>query len=312
MAGSALDQSIDGFLREFGSEKGLSCHTLRAYQGDLRHWAKEIQLKYGSLDLRRLSNTIHPSWFRQYFFEHGKNWARATLARKVAVYRSFFSYLLRKQLLDRDVKKILPKIKVPKKLPRFLKIDEMLSLLELPDPTSFLGSRDRVIFELMYGAGLRVSELVSLDWCDVDFSSGWLRVLGKGNKERRMPLSPPMSKTLSQYRLKVEEQVEIISDQPLILNYQRTRLSSRSVARVLAKYLVKLKIELINQDLSGVSPHSLRHSFATHLLLNGAHLKGIQELLGHSQLSTTENYTHVDFESLSEEYRKSHPLKLKF
>jgi integrase/recombinase XerC len=187
-------------------------------------------------------------------------------------------------------------------LPRFLKIEEALELLRAPDASAgLLGFRDRAIFELMYACGLRVGEAVGLSWGDVDLREGWVRVLGKGSKERVVPFGGPTRAVIEEYRTALRtEQLERTA--PVFVNYRGARLTSRSVARLLARHLVRLGA------LTEISPHGLRHSFATHLLAAGADLRTIQELLGHARLSTTQRYTHVDLGRLMDDYRAAHPL----
>jgi integrase/recombinase XerC len=193
---------------------------------------------------------------------------------------------------------LVPTPKAKNKLPRFLKIEEVENVIDAPDTTTRLGRRDRALLELMYASGLRVSEAVGLDVGDLDLEKGWVRVLGKGSKERMVPFGPPAAEALRAYLADRSSN----EGPALFLNYRGTRLTSRSVARLLARNLVKAAVA------KTLSPHGLRHSFATHLLAAGADLRTIQELLGHSNLSTTQRYTHVDLGGLLDEYRNTHPL----
>jgi integrase/recombinase XerC len=203
---------------------------------------------------------------------------------------------------------LVPSPKAESKLPRFLKIEEMQELVEAPDLSTWLGKRDRALFELLYGSGLRVSEGVGLSLKDLDLANGWVRVLGKGSKERTVPFGSAAREAIENYLAArpalsqgpLESQGS--DNPPLFVNYQGTRLTSRSVARILAKHLVRIA------SAKNLSPHGLRHSFATHLLAAGADLRTIQELLGHARLSTTQRYTHVDLGALLDEYRGTHPL----
>lgn len=177
----------------------------------------------------------------------------------------------------------------------------MTELLEAPDPAHPLGRRDRALLELIYGAGLRVSEAVALDRASVDLTGGWVRVLGKGMRTRNVPFGPPAGEALSLY---LKTRLDLAPHSPLFTNYRGTRLTSRSVARIVAKQLVRVSSS------KTLSPHGLRHSFATHLLAKGADLRVIQELLGHSRLSTTQRYTHVDLGTLLKDYADTHPLAM--
>jgi integrase/recombinase XerC len=192
--------------------------------------------------------------------------------------------------------------KVPKTLPRHLRPGEVEDLIEAPAGDEPLVRRDRAILELLYAAGLRVSELVGLDWPDVDLSSRVLRVMGKGSKERMVPFGRPAAEALRRW-LEVWEGVREAMDggEPVFLNRQGTRLTDRSVRRVIDRWVDAAAVA------RGVHPHTLRHTFATHLLENGADLRAIQELLGHSSLSTTQKYTHLEVERLLSVYRDAHP-----
>jgi integrase/recombinase XerC len=196
---------------------------------------------------------------------------------------------------------LVPTPKAQRKLPRFLKVEEIFELIHAPDVATILGRRDRALFELLYASGLRVSEVVSLDVVDLDLGGGWVRVLGKGAKERSVPFGAPAREAL-EAMLGDRPDVAMQADVPLFVNFRGGRLTSRSVAKILTRHLVRLA------SAKSLSPHGLRHSFATHLLAAGADLRTIQELLGHARLSTTQRYTHVDLGVLMDEYRDAHPL----
>jgi integrase/recombinase XerC len=205
--------------------------------------------------------------------------------------------------VDRDIGILIPTPKTKKTLPQFLKIEEAIELVESPDLTRKLGRRDRALFEILYGSGLRVSEAVSLNIGDLELSRGWLTVMGKGSKERTVPFGKPARVALQAYL--ADRDVSPGSSDgelPLFVNCYGTRLTARSVGRILNKHLVRIA------SAKSLSPHGLRHSFATHLLTAGADLRTIQELLGHSRLATTQRYTHVDLGALLDEYRGAHPL----
>jgi integrase/recombinase XerC len=199
---------------------------------------------------------------------------------------------------------LVPTPKAKRGLPRFLKIDEARELVEAPDLTTHLGRRDRALFELLYGCGLRVSEAVGLNIGDVDLTGEWVKVLGKGSKERMIPFGSQAREAVESYLREREGKAPGRKD-PLFVNFKGTRLSTRSVARILTKHLIRIASS------KSLSPHGLRHSFATHLLSKGADLRSIQEMLGHVQLSTTQRYTHVDLGTLMNEYQGAHPLTQK-
>jgi integrase/recombinase XerC len=198
---------------------------------------------------------------------------------------------------------LIPTPKLKRRLPRFLKIEEVLELIHAPDISTQLGRRDRALFEILYGCGLRVGEVVALNLEHIDLSSKWVRVMGKGSKERMVPFGNPALEALNLYLQ--DRNCASNGSEPLFVNFLGTRLSARSVGRILNKHLVRLA------SAKSLSPHGLRHSFATHLLAAGADLRTIQEMLGHSRLSTTQRYTHVDLGTLVDAYRDSHPLNRK-
>jgi integrase/recombinase XerC len=207
--------------------------------------------------------------------------------------------------MTRNVASWVPSPKHRRSLPRFLKIEEMRELIEAPDVTVWSGRRDRALFELMYGAGLRVSEAVSVSWGDLNLEEGWVRVLGKGAKERLLPVTGAALEALRVWRVDVPPGGEArpLRDIPVFLNFRGGRLTARGVAKILNRHLVRLAAS------RSISPHGLRHSFATHLLSGGADLRTIQELLGHARLTTTERYTHVEVGALVDEYLTAHPLQ---
>ncbi len=248
---------------------------------------------------------VDASQVRSYLASLYEGHERSSICRRLSAIRTLLKYFKASGWTSRDVGKIVPSPKAEKKLPRFLKIEEMEELLEAPDPAKLLGLRDRAIFEVLYGAGLRVSEGVGLDCGDIDLNEGWLTVLGKGAKERRAPLGPPARQALERYWARRQELGELMTAaSPAFVNYQGGRLTARSVARTVHRHLVRIASS------KSLSPHGLRHSFATHLLAAGADLRTIQELLGHARLSTTQRYTHVDLGALLDEYRASHPLNV--
>lgn len=302
-----LFEAIQRFLKHLTTRRGASPHTVRAYESDLMHWVKNLE-GTGPVgeSLEALSKRLEPSHLRTYLASLYDTHERSSLCRRLSAIRSFLRYARTEEWITRDVGALVPSPKAAKPLPHFLKIEEMDELLQAPDQSTWLGCRDRALLELLYGSGLRVGEGVGLDLGDLDLAQGWVRVLGKGSKERTVPFGPPARQALEIY-LEARRQAGQALDAaaPLFIGFRRTRLTSRSVARLLARYLVKIA------STKSVSPHGLRHSFATHLLAAGADLRTIQELLGHARLSTTQRYTHVDLGALMDEYRQSHPLARK-
>lgn len=293
-----LTDAIAKFVEVLEIQRKLSTNTLRAYTGDLAEWATSMG-ELGLGDLTKFDRELKPLHLRSYLAKKVSTHEKTSLCRKLSAIRSFLKYARSEGWLTRDVGSLVPSPKAEKHLPKFLRIDEAKELIEAPDSATILGRRDRAIFELIYGSGLRVSEAVGLDRESLVLASGWVRVLGKGSKERTIPITPAAVDAIS--AMLGDRPNEIRG--PLFANFRGGRLTSRSVARILAKHLIRIAAS------RAISPHGLRHSFATHLLAAGADLRGIQELLGHAQLSTTQRYTHVDLGGLVDEYRAAHPLE---
>ena len=282
------------FLEKLSLEKGFSKHTIRAYQNDLAQFGNFLEVekckgfKYiNHLLLRKFLAILR-----------SESYSTTTIARKVAALRSFFKYLNLQGVIGQNPFEILRTPKQAKKLPHFLSRNDVDTLIKTPDETYTFGLRDRAILETLYSTGIRVSELTGLDEDDVDFYGGLMKVQGKGKKERLVPLGSFAIKAIKEY---IDSKGIINKNSPLFLNKYGGRLSSRSVARLLDKYLKLTGINLLT------SPHTFRHSFATHMLDKGADLRSVQELLGHANLSTTQIYTHVTTERLKQVYDKTHP-----
>ncbi len=285
---------VEGFMEYLATEKGASPETIRAYRKDL----EQLEAFVHGKDLCSLTLAE----VRLFLAQVAKRRAKSTLARKVACLRSFFKFLKRR---GHPIDQRLLYLKGPKlgrDLPRVLSVDEAFALVEKPFGQGFKGLRDRAILELLYGAGLRVSELCGLDLPDLSLEIMVVRVRGKGRKERLAPFGKKAKQALLDYLSAREELLKQRGQQTeaLFLNFRGTRLTPRSVHRLIKHYALLL-------GLPRVSPHTLRHSFATHLLESGADLRAIQEMLGHARLSTTQRYTHLDFAHLARIYDQSHP-----
>jgi integrase/recombinase XerC len=231
---------------------------------------------------------------------------KTSIARKLATLRTFFKYLCREQVVEMNPARLVSSPRLEKKLPKALSIDDVIKFIETPESDTALGKRDRAILELLYATGMRVAELTGLNLADVDFRHDSVLVRGKGRKERIVPFGSKAKQAIQTYlsvrgELLIEASEERRDPMALFLNYQGTRITTRSVGRMIDKYVREAAMA------GEVSPHSLRHSFATHLLSAGADLRAIQELLGHARLSTTQIYTHVSPEKLMEVYDKAHP-----
>ena len=295
--------SLD-FVAKLEHEKGFSEHTLRAYHKDLLQFDNFLKAEKRS----SLESINHLLLRRFLAVLRSKNYSKTTIARKLASIRSFFKFLIREGELVSNPFEMLRTPKQDKKLPHFLSITEVDVLLKTPDSSTVMGLRDMAIMETLYSTGIRVSELEGLDEGSIDFLAGMIKVQGKGKKERLVPIGSPAIKAINEYidsksMSKKKEEKSVSRSEPLFLNKYGGRLTARSVARSLDKYLKVSGINLLT------SPHTFRHSFATHLLDKGADLRSVQEMLGHSSLSTTQVYTHITTERLKNVYDKAHPRK---
>jgi integrase/recombinase XerC len=296
-----LRSAIDLYLEVLEIQRKRAKNTVRGYAADLADFAAGVEaMGFGDLD--ELDRRLKPLHLRSYLAKYSESHERSSLCRRLSAIRGFLKHCRSEGWIRRDIGPLVPSPKVKRKLPGFLKIEDIRELIEAPDLGTALGRRDRAIFELIYGCGLRVSEAVGLDAADVDFTEGWVRVFGKGEKERAVPVGRP---ALDALEAMLSDRTAAAGKDALFRNFHGTRLTARSIGRILAKHLVRMGASQM------ISPHGLRHSFATHLLAAGADLRGIQELLGHARLSTTQRYTHVDLGSLIDEYQRAHPLEKK-
>ena len=302
-------EQLRGFLDYIRLNRNASPHTVTAYESDLSQFiafAGEHTGRRHTLQPKHLSLDVIRGYLGE-LYRQGQ--ARTSVARKVSALRTFTRYLRREGFIDADPAVLAVAPKREQKVPAHLSVDEMSQLLEMPDISTPLGRRDRAILELFYASGIRLSELVALDLEDVDLSGRMVRVMGKGRKERIVPFNKSAEKCLRQWYsdraalTRSDDHRRRTSDQasPLFVNARGGRLTGRSVQRMVARYVATCSTRF------GISPHALRHSFATHLLQAGADLRAIQELLGHVRLSTTQRYTHVNVAQLLEVYRRAHP-----
>jgi integrase/recombinase XerC len=297
---TSLNEAIDRFLTAARAERDLSEHTLGAYSSDLEAFA-EWSGRGGVSDL----DAVERRHLRRYVSYLGsRGYARRSIARKASAVRSLLGWALDQDLIRTDPSVDLAAPRLDKPLPKVLKETEAIALCELPPDDSEIGVRDRAILELLYGSGLRVSELCGLDLDDVDLRAHTVRVTGKGRKQRQVPISEPARVAVRRYsseaRRALLEKGPAHDVAALFINSRGTRLGPRSVRAMLERYL---RVE----GEQALGPHALRHSFATHLLDGGADLRTVQELLGHESLATTQIYTHVSTERLRAVYDESHP-----
>ncbi len=300
---AVLEADIRLFEKHLRSERDLSPHTLRNYGLDVRQFARFLanQPFAGWVETPAWRN-VDPVDVRAFLASGYGRLSPATLSRKLSALRTFFKFLLREGRVDRNPAIHVERMKQVRKQPDFLSVDDMFRLLDIPSPDSPLAVRDKAILELIYGSGIRVGELESLDLSHVDMKSQLVRVLGKGRKERIVPIGKTAGEALEAYlALRHTRFGESPDLEALFLNYKGGRLTSRSVERITKRYC------LLAGLVRDVGPHALRHSFATHLLAGGADLRAIQELLGHASLSTTQRYTHVAVEQLMDVYDRAHP-----
>ena len=302
-----MTDTLKRFLK-YLLNRNASPHTVAAYESDVSQFlistarSRDVrvdQLQPGDVDVNAI---------RAFMSElHRERISAASAGRKLSAIRTFVKFLRREDLVENDPAALVAAPKQAVTIPSHLTVDEMNRLLEMPDPSTPFGRRDRAILELFYASGLRLSELVGLDMESIDLSRKMVRVLGKGRKERLVPFNTATADALREYlkdrstSVKRNEGRGKSVKQPLFLNYRGGRLSARSVDRLVRRYVALCGAKF------GISPHALRHSFATHLLARGADLRAIQELLGHARLTTTQRYTHVNTKQLIDVYRKAHP-----
>ncbi|MFC1624060.1 tyrosine recombinase XerC [Candidatus Omnitrophota bacterium] len=288
-----LDRYIQKFITYLKIEKNASQHTLINYQIDLKEFNNSVKKK-ALEDIKHVDVRLFLARMKE------KNFSKRTVARKMACLRSFFKFLCREGYMKSNPASGLKTPKLEKKLPLFLDIDQVARLIESPHLSDAYGLRDRAILEALYSSGIRVGELVGLDKGDVDFIAGVLKVRGKGKKERLAPIGDRAVRAIRNYLEKINA-LNIKEKKAVFVNKSGRRMSDRAVRRIVEKYIRKTALN------EKISPHSLRHSFATHLLDRGADLRSVQELLGHANLSTTQVYTHVTTERLKAIYDKVHP-----
>lgn len=300
-----MDEHLDKFITYLIAEKNASLYTIKNYRHEIRQFLDFLKEQgidsWDGVDRYVLRRYL--AWLQ------AEGYVKASIARRISEMRSFCRYLVREGILDTNPIRVISSPKIPKRLPNYLAPHEVEALLAAPDATVPQGQRDRAILEVLYASGLRVSELVSLNLSNLDLRHGELRVWGKGGKERLALLGQPACRALTRYiqdgrsKLIKENRATAVStsENALFLNRWGTRLSTRSVSNILDKYAKLAGLE------RRVTPHVMRHTFATHLLDGGADLRTVQELLGHASLSTTQIYTHVSQARAKEVYRKAHP-----
>jgi integrase/recombinase XerC len=290
-----LSEQIGAFCRYLDAERNVSPHTLSAYRLDLEQLAVFVARETGGA--ARVGDVDH-LLLRRYLALLGKRAKKSSVGRKLAAIRSFFRFLVRHGVVAKNPAELIATPKKENRLPFHLDIDQVTTLVEAPQDVDKHALRDRAILEMLYSCGLRVSELTGLAIGDIDLSGGMVRVLGKGGKERIVPVGSRAIEAIHGY---LQGRGELTGSGPLFLNTRGQRINRRSVARIVDAHVLRIAA------FKRISPHILRHTFATHMLEGGADLRAIQELLGHASLSTTQKYTHVSIDRLMEVYDNAHP-----
>jgi integrase/recombinase XerC len=291
-----MRKEADAFLAFLRHEKNASSHTISSYRIDLAQFTDYLETRKIRL------NSVDNIALRGFLVElYQKRLSKTSAARKLAAIRSFFEFCIRKKWVEDNPAKAVSTPRLERHVPAFLSEEDMIRLLAVPPTDDALGLRDKAILELFYATGIRVSELVGINLEDFSLEDKMIRVRGKGKKERMVPFGRKAEESLGAY-ITVRATLPLnLGETAFFLNYRGTRISPRSIQRLVHKYFQQAALR------NKISPHALRHSFATHLLNRGADLRVIQEFLGHESLATTQKYTHLDITHLLEVYRKSHP-----
>ncbi|PKM87225.1 MAG: tyrosine recombinase [Firmicutes bacterium HGW-Firmicutes-12] len=297
-----LTALVDSFFIYLESERNMAYKTIKSYNSDWMDFfnflEKSMNYHLEIIEIKDINHAI----IRKYLVNmNDRALAKTTIARRLASLRSFFRYLLKKEIIIMNPLKDVSTPKISKKLPRYLEQEEMNRILEQFTNNTGAGLRDRAILELLYGAGIRVSELVQLDMDSIDLAYGYLRVFGKGGRERMLPLGKTAVEAINKYMHEVRPEWNKNNIKAVFLNQKGGRLSDRSVRTIVKKCCTLAMAKEI------ISPHGFRHSYASHLLDNGADLRVVQELLGHKKISSTQIYTHVSRRKLRKVYHLAHP-----
>lgn len=299
-----MEPLVQLYASHLRNERNVSPHTLRNYLSDLAQFLRFLAQRTESQGSAEVSwHQISTQDVRAFLASLGRERKKSSVGRKLAALKSFFRYLVATRRITKSPMSLVHSPKQDKPLPTFLTVDQTFQLLGNLQTRTALDVRDRAILEVFYSTGIRVSELVGLNWGDVDFSLGILRVVGKGSKERIVPIGETAMDALRAYgqEQRLKWQVSAKGETAVFLNHRGRRITPRSVARIVEKHLRRAGIQL------KMGPHGLRHSFATHLLNGGADLRAIQEMLGHASLSTTQRYTHLNLDQLTAVYDRAHP-----
>ena len=310
MPQQTTENLIGLFVNALTAEKGYSDSTCRSYRRDILEFFKILHAGWpdgapeDAAPGLPAPDTVTGIQVRYWLGILHKRNKKVTIARKLSALRTFFKFLIKQGIVDQNPAATVTTPKQEKKIPTYLPVDDIFRLLDSIETQTLLKARNRAMFETLYSCGIRVSELTNLDVADIDRSTAIIRVTGKGNRERLVPIGRKALGAIDDYRQRLkQEQPDAKQDGALFLNKHGERLTTRSVARILEKIARECGLA------TPISPHGLRHTFATHMLDAGADLRAIQELLGHQSLATTQKYTHVSIDRLLETYDKAHPRK---
>lgn len=300
-----IDNAVEEFINFIRVERQYSTQTITAYAKDLSELAIYIDEEKLGSDIKVVDFYVLRGFITTLY---DKELSKSSIERKISTLKSFFKFLYRRGIIEDNPARMLKFPKKEKYLPNVFNVDDIFTLLDLPDKSTPMGMRDALILELLYGTGVRVSELVGLDRNAVDLNGMRILVRGKGKKERIVPLAPELISLIKDYykvMYDIVSEGRVVESDALIINRLGSRMTDRTIRRIVETYLKKAGLPL------DYSPHSFRHTFATHLLEGGADLRSIQELLGHESLATTQKYTHSDLASLLKVYDDTHPMAKK-
>ena len=294
-----LIDSIESFMLTLEKERNFSLHTIKAYKNDLNRFNYFLD---NTLSRKKLAK-INRNDIRKFLAEEYDNgYSSKTVARRLATIKSYFKYLVKTELIQENISIHINSPKVPKKLPNFVDKNLIDTLMKTPSLDTHIGIRDRAVLELFYSTGMRLSELVNMNIGDFEINKKLIRVIGKGNKERMIPYGRDAESAIKNYlKIRNLSLKPAFANKPLFVNSSEKRISKRTIQRRMNNY-----IKLV-ADGKRIGPHLLRHTFATHLLDNGADIRAVKDLLGHSSLSSTQIYTHVSIEKLKKDYTQAHP-----
>ena len=294
-----LIDSIESFMLTLEKERNFSLHTIKAYKNDLNRFNYFLN---NTLSRKKLAK-INRNDIRKFLAEEYDNgYSSKTVARRLATIKSYFKYLVKTELIQENISIHINSPKVPKKLPNFVDKNLIDTLMNTPSLDTHIGIRDKAVLELFYSTGMRLSELVNMNIGDFEINKKLIRVMGKGNKERMIPYGRAAESAIKNYlKIRNLSLKPAFANKPLFVNSSKKRISKRTIQRRMNNY-----IKLV-ADGKRIGPHLLRHTFATHLLDNGADIRAVKDLLGHSSLSSTQIYTHVSIEKLKKDYTQAHP-----